>query len=368
MFNIRLFSHLFTQFYFYYLLNPIAIQSIYISFVYRKENAMHFSVVIPVFNRPEELDELLTSLTYQNNRNFEVIIVEDGSVEKSDLVVEKYRNSLPLFYYYKENTGPGLSRNAGAKKARFEYVVFFDSDCIIPENYFREVENFLQANDVDAYGGPDKALPTFTTVQKAINYSMTSFFTTGGIRGAKKSMDRFYPRSFNLGVKKKAFEAVGGYANMRFGEDIDFSLRLAENGFSTALIPGAFVFHKRRTNFKKFFKQVYNSGIARVNLYLEHPRSLKIVHLLPSLFVFVMLVLFLSAFICPYALLVHFFYSIFVFTDSAVKNKSITVGLYSIVAAWTQLFAYGTGFLWATWNRIFLKKGQFIAFGKKFYD
>lgn len=236
---------------------------------------MLFSVIIPVYNRPEEVDELLESLTVQSEKSFEIIIVEDGSQVKSEHIVQKYADTLHLRYIEKPNSGPGLSRNVGATHASGDYLIFFDSDCIIPPNYFRLISDFLQKNPVDAFGGPDNALPTFTTVQKAINYSMTAFFTTGGIRGKKKAMDKFYPRSFNLGVSKKAFEAIGGYGTMRFGEDIDFSLRLIKHGFTTALIPEAFVYHKRRTDFKKFFKQVYNSGIARINLQINHPGSMK---------------------------------------------------------------------------------------------
>lgn len=337
-------------------------------FCIRKDILMQFSVIIPVFNRPDEVDELLDSLVKQSYKQFEVIVVEDGSTEKSDAVADRYKNRLSLIYYEKPNSGPGLSRNAGAERANYEYLVFFDSDCIIPENYFSEVNRFLSNHYTDAYGGPDKALPTFTTVQKAINYSMTSFFTTGGIRGGKKSMDKFHPRSFNLGVSKKAFDAIGGYGKMRFGEDIDFSLRLLEKGFTTALISDAYVYHKRRTDYKKFFKQVYNSGIARINLHLAHPGSLKAVHLLPSAFVIGMIFCMVATFICPYSWLVPVVYSLLVFVDSSIKNKSVNVGLNSIVAAWTQLFGYGTGFLSAVWNRLLLKKGEFKAFEKKFYD
>ncbi|MEA5043996.1 MAG: glycosyltransferase family 2 protein, partial [Petrimonas sp.] len=239
---------------------------------------------------------------------------------------------------------------------------------IIPENYIENVSFYLDRNFVDAYGGPDKALPTFTTVQKAINYSMTSFFTTGGIRGGKRSMDKFHPRSFNLGVSKRAFQAIGGYGKMRFGEDIDFSLRLLEAGFETALIPEAYVYHKRRSTFRQFFKQVYNSGIARINLYLAHPDSLKLVHFLPSFFVSVMILSVLLSFFFPIILFLPVLYSLLVLIDSTVKNRSLKVGFYSIAAAWTQLFGYGTGFISAAWKRLILKKGEFNAFEKKFYD
>lgn len=329
---------------------------------------MNFSIVIPVYNRPEEVDELLDSLTRQSNKNFEVIIAEDGSNNKCDSVVEKYSSQLAITYFEKTNSGPGQTRNAGAEKAKYDYLIFFDSDCIIPENYIENVSRYLGNSFVDAYGGPDKALPTFTAIQKAINYSMTSFFTTGGIRGGKKSMDKFHPRSFNLGVSKKAFDALGGYGKMRFGEDIDFSLRLLEKGFKTALIPEAYVYHKRRSTFRQFFKQVYNSGIARINLFLAHPRSLKLVHFLPSLFVKVMIISLLLALFFPIFILAPILYSLLVFIDSTVKNKSLKVGVYSIAAAWTQLFGYGTGFISAVWKRLILRKGEFKAFEKKFYE
>lgn len=329
---------------------------------------MHFSIIIPVYNRPDEVDELLESLTKQVNKNFEVILAEDGSTNKSDVIAEKYAGLLDVVYFEKPNSGPGTTRNAGAVKAKYDYFIFFDSDCIIPENYLKEVSDFLSRNYFDAYGGPDAALPTFTDIQKGINYSMTSFFTTGGIRGGDKSMDKFHPRSFNLGVSRKAFEAIGGYGKMRFGEDIDFSLRLIESGFTTTLIPEGFVYHKRRSTLKQFFKQVFNSGIARINLHLDHPGSMKIVHTLPALFVLGMLGVVLLSFFVPAFFLIPVLYSFAVLVDSAIKNKSLKVGLYSIATSWTQLFGYGTGFLSAVWNRLILRKGEFKAFEKKFYE
>lgn len=329
---------------------------------------MHFSIIIPVYNRPDEVDELLESLTKQVNKNFEVILAEDGSTNKSDVIAEKYAGLLDVVYFEKPNSGPGTTRNAGAVKAKYDYFIFFDSDCIIPENYLKEVSDFLSRNYFDAYGGPDAALPTFTNIQKGINYSMTSFFTTGGIRGGDKSMDKFHPRSFNLGVSRKAFEAIGGYGKMRFGEDIDFSLRLIESGFTTTLIPEGFVYHKRRSTLKQFFKQVFNSGIARINLHLDHPGSMKIVHTLPALFVLGMLGVVLLSFFVPAFFLIPVLYSFAVLVDSAIKNKSLKVGLYSIATSWTQLFGYGTGFLSAVWNRLILRKGEFKAFEKKFYE
>jgi glycosyltransferase involved in cell wall biosynthesis len=329
---------------------------------------MYFSIVIPLYNRPDEIDELLASLSEQTDMQFEVIIAEDGSIKKSEAVIEKYRDKLSITYFEKNNSGPGLSRNEGAARAIYDYLIFFDSDCIIPANYIENVSRFLDDHYVDAYGGPDAALPSFTTVQKAINYAMTSFFTTGGIRGGERSMERFHPRSFNLGVSKKAFTDVGGYGTMRFGEDIDFSLRLQKKGFRTALIPEAFVYHKRRSTFKQFFRQVYNSGIARINLHLAHPGSLKAVHTLPALFVSVMAMICILSLFFSLLLTIPVAYSLIVFLDSLAENRSAKVALYSIGAAWVQLGGYGLGFLSAAWRRLVLKKGAFKAFEKKFYD
>jgi glycosyltransferase involved in cell wall biosynthesis len=328
---------------------------------------MYFSIIIPLYNRPDEVDELLASLCEQTNKQFEVVIAEDGSTRKSDAIVEKYRDRLDLTYFEKPNTGPGLTRNAGAERAKYSNLIFFDSDCIIPPAYIETVIRYLDEYEIDAYGGPDAALSTFTVIQKAINYSMTSFFTTGGIRGGTRSMETFKPRSFNLGVSKKAFDALGGYGPMRFGEDIDFSLRLLENGYRTALIPGAFVYHKRRSTFRQFYKQVYNSGIARINLHLRHPGSLKAVHTLPACFVIGMAVTFICACIYPACLLIPACYSLLVFIDALVKNGSFNVALHGIAAAWIQLTGYGLGFLSAVWKRLILRRGEFKAFEKKFY-
>ena len=219
----------------------------------------------------------------------------------------------------------------------------------------------------DAFGGPDRAHASFTDIQKAINYSMTSFFTTGGIRGGKKKMDKFYPRSFNMGVHREVYETLGGFSRMRFGEDIDFSIRIFKGGYQCRLFPGAWVYHKRRTDLKKFFKQVHNSGIARINLYKKYPESLKIVHLLPAVFTLGVAVLLASALFCPYSLLPIALYALLVCTDSAIRNKSLRIGIYSIAASFIQLIGYGTGFWRAWWNRCILGKDEFEAFKKNFY-
>ncbi|MDX9854486.1 MAG: glycosyltransferase [Tenuifilaceae bacterium] len=326
-----------------------------------------FSLIIPVYNRPDEVDELLQSLSKQTRSNFEVVIVEDGSTVPCKHIVDKYAQQLDIKYFSKPNSGPGTTRNYGAERANGNYFIFFDSDCIIPESYLTEVDTELQTQYVDAFGGPDRAHPSFTNLQKSINYSMTSFFTTGGIRGGKEKMDKFHPRSFNMGISKAAFEATGGYSAMRFGEDVDFSLRLVEAGYSTKLFPKAFVYHKRRTDFRKFFRQVYNSGIARINLYLLHPKSLKLVHTFPSLFTIGSMVLLLGAIVCKWALLPLVLFCTIIFVDSLRENKNLKVALLSVPASFIQLTGYGTGFIQAFWKRILFKSGEFKAFEKNFY-
>lgn len=322
-----------------------------------------------MFNRPAEVDELLESLTRQTHKAFEVVIVEDGSSVKCDEQVEKFKALLDIKYFFKKNSGPGLTRNYGYERATGNYGIFVDSDCVIPPHYVQTVLDALTSNFVDAFGGPDSADKSFTIVQKSINYAMTSFLTTGGIRGGGEKLDKFYPRSFNMGYSRTVFETTKGFSGMRFGEDIDMSIRILNCGFKTRLIKEAYVYHKRRTNFKQFFKQVYNSGIARINLYKRHPGSLKIVHAFPSLFLIGVLVLIvLAILISPYFILPLALYSVLVFLDSTFKNKNIRVGLVSIVASCVQLIGYGAGFLTAFWKRIILSKREYSAFTDTFYD
>ncbi|WP_075318023.1 glycosyltransferase [Bacteroides togonis] len=328
---------------------------------------MKYSVIIPVYNRPDEVNELLESLTLQTCKDFEVVVVEDGSSIPCQEVVEKYSDRLDIHYYNKPNSGPGQTRNYGAERSHGEYLIILDSDCILPPGYFEAVEKELQSSPVDAFGGPDRAHASFTDIQKAINYSMTSFFTTGGIRGGKKKMDKFYPRSFNMGVRRSVYQTLGGFSKMRFGEDIDFSIRIFKAGYRCCLFPEAWVYHKRRTDLKKFFKQVHNSGIARINLYKKYPESLKLVHLLPALFTLGTVLLLICAIFCPYALLPLLAYALLVCIDSTIQNGNIRIGLYSIAAAYIQLIGYGTGFWRAWWNRCICQKGEFEAFKKNFY-
>ena len=318
---------------------------------------MLFSIIIPVYNRPQEVDELLESLCLQTIKDFEVVVVEDGSTEKCDAVCERYADKLELHYYFKPNSGPGPSRNYGADRSQGEYLIILDSDVIVPGNYLETIKAELYREPCDAFGGPDRAHESFTPIQKAINYAMTSFFTTGGIRGGKHKMDKFYPRSFNLGIKKSVYEALGGFAPMRYGEDIDLSTRIFKGGYSCRLFPEAFVYHKRRVKFSSFFRQVKHSGEARVVLRNKYPETFKLVHLLPAAFVVGNLLLVaLGIFHHWLWFMPIVLYVVMVFVDSLIKNKDLKVAILSVPAAYCQLFGYGLGFLGAAWKDILGKK------------
>ena len=336
---------------------------------------MKYSVIIPVYNRPDEARELLESLCAQTCRDFEVVIVEDGSAIPCKEVAEAYADRLDIHYYVKENGGPGRARNYGVERARGEYVLILDSDAVLPEGYIAAVEDELEREPADAFGGPDRAHQDFTPMQKAINYAMTSFFTTGGIRGGKKKLDKFYPRSFNMGVRREVYQALGGFSDMRFGEDIDFSTRIFKGGYRCRLFPEAWVWHKRRTDLKKFFKQVHNSGIARIHLSKRHPGTLKLVHLLPAVFtlgcaLLLVLAAVAAALGCPHwwvMLLPLVLFALIIMADASRQERSVGVGLRAIAAAYVQLTGYGTGFLRSWWQRCVRGKGEFEAFKKNFY-
>ena len=348
---------------------------------------MKYSVIVPVYNRPDEVDELLESLTRQAYKDFEVVVVEDGSQHPCKEVCDKYSSRLDIRYYYKDNSGPGQSRNYGAERAHGEWLIVLDSDVVLPPGYMQSVERSLADSRPAAWGGPDAAHPDFTPVQKAISYSMTSFFTTGGIRGGKAKLDKFYPRSYNMGILREVYQQLGGFSKMRFGEDIDFSYRIVEAGYATCLLPEAWVWHKRRTDFRKFFRQVYNSGIARINLEKRHPGTLKLVHLLPTVFTVGVILLatcfviglmissfggsadnkVLGAAICQLSMLPLALYALIIFIDSSIKNRSLYVGLLSVPAAFTQLMGYGLGFIESWWKRCVRGQDEFTAFEKNFY-
>ena len=313
---------------------------------------MKYSIIVPVYNRPDEVDELLESLSSQTLKDFEVVIVEDGSKITCKDVCDKYANILHLHYYYKENSGPGQSRNYGVERANGEYVLIVDSDAVAPAGFMQAIDDELQRQPSDAWGGPDAAHESFTDVQKAISYAMTSFFTTGGIRGGKKQLDKFYPRSFNLGIRREAYLALGGFTKTRFskmslyGEDIDFSIRIYKAGYSCRLFPEAWVWHKRRTDFRKFWRQVYNSGYARINLWRMYPEALKPVHALPSVFTLgVVGLLVLAPFTCGWSLVLLLLYALLILIDSSIQSKSLKVGFLAVAAVFVQLIGYGIGFL-----------------------
>ena len=338
---------------------------------------MKYSVIVPVYNRPNECEELLESLIHQTQHDFEVIIVEDGSSVPCRDVVERYADKLAVHYYDKPNSGPGQTRNYGVERANGEYVIILDSDVVLPEGYFAAIDAELAANPCDAFGGPDQAHESFSTTQKAINYAMTSFFTTGGIRGGKAKLDKFYPRSFNMGVRREVYQALEGFSAMRFGEDIDFSTRIFKNGYRCRLFPEAWVYHKRRTDLKKFFKQVHNSGIARIHLSHRHPGTHKLVHLLPAVFtlgVAFLLVLALLSLCFGYEIGTFFSLSpllLFAFligVDATRQSRSLAVGITAIAAAFVQLMGYGTGYLSAWWRCNVRREGEFEAFSQTFYQ
>jgi glycosyltransferase involved in cell wall biosynthesis len=321
---------------------------------------MFFSIIIPLYNRPQEIDELLHTLTQQSYLQFEVIVIEDGSTLDAKDIVDSYADRLDIHYYYKENGGQGFARNFGFERAKGDYFVVFDSDCLIPIDYLEIVKNYLLEHQLDAYGGPDGAHPSFTPVQKAISYSMTSPFTTGGIRGNKKHIGQFHPRSFNMGISREVWERTGGFILTRLGEDIEFSIRIQSMGFKIGLIPDAIVFHKRRTDLRQFYKQLHFFGRARINIYKHFPSELKIVHFFPAIFILFLIVsLILNVFFHPLAEFCNTLIAIFIlliFFHSWKVNKSAKVAFLSIAASFVQLIAYGLGFMQDFWKRIIFRK------------
>lgn len=306
----------------------------------------NFSIIIPVYNRPEELDDLLGSIvSLQYHDDFEVIVIDDGSSVSCRKVIDKYMHTLNLVYQYKENSGPGDSRNFGMRLAGGDYFIILDSDCILPDHYLKVVATALNVNYTDAYGGPDASDSNFTKQQKAISYAMTAFLTTGGIRGNKK-LKKFQPRSFNMGLSKEAFKATGGFSKMNYGEDIDLSFRLWQQHIETQYIDKAFVYHKRRTTWKSFYKQVFNFGAARPVLNCMYPGTAKITYWFPTLFlVFSVLTLFLWAIRTGILLVLFIAYLMAIFVDSLLRNRNLLVAFLSVLAALTMFIGYGSGFL-----------------------
>ncbi|MDP5082193.1 MAG: glycosyltransferase [Winogradskyella sp.] len=330
---------------------------------------LEFSFIIPVYNRPDEIKELLESfLNLKGEHNFEIIIIEDGSVETSEAIANTFKKQLDISYYFKANGGPGDSRNFGMQKARGNYFIILDSDVVLPSHYLLEVKKYLEKFYINCFGGPDAAHRSFTSLQKAINFTMTSFITTGGIRGGKKQVEEFQPRSFNMGLSKKAFLASGGFGKIHPGEDPDLALRLHKLGFKTALIANAFVYHKRRTSWSKFYNQVHKFGLVRPILNQWHPKSKSIVYWFPSLFSLGFLgsiILLLFNIALPfYGYLLYFGLA---FVLALLSNKSIVVAFKVLLAISIQFFGYGFGFLKSTFSLIVLGRDPEKAFPQLFF-
>ncbi len=321
---------------------------------------MFFSITIPLYNRPQEIRELLETLVLQTYKQFEVLVIEDGSKLDAAAVIEDFEDRLDLKYFVNPNSGQGFSRNFGFERARGDYFIIFDSDCLIPLNYLEIVNREIIAQKLDAYGGPDAAHDSFSPIQKAISYSMTSPFTTGGIRGGEKRIGDFHPRSFNMGLSRQVYEKTGGFIITRLGEDIVLSIRIHKMGFKTGLIPEAKVYHKRRTSFLQFYKQIHFFGRARINIYKFFPSGLKVVHFFPAVFTLGLLFsIIANLFNWPVSELCNVLLAIFIlliFFHSWMRNKSAKVAFLSIFAAFIQLTAYGLGFMQDFWKRIILNK------------
>ena len=329
----------------------------------------HFSFVIPVFNRPEEIKELLDSFrNLDGNFNYEIVIVEDGSTLDSKLVIKEFQNELNIAYYYKKNSGPGDSRNFGMKKAKGNYFIILDSDCLLPKNYLNVVSANLSKDYVDCFGGPDTAHESFSNLQKAINFTMTSFITTGGIRGGGQASKKFQPRSFNMGLSKVAFEASGGFGSIHPGEDPDLSIRLNKLGFQTKLIKDAFVYHKRRISWSKFYTQVYKFGMVRPILNVWHPETSRLTYWFPTIFCFgfIAALVLLSVGI-KWLFMLYCLYFLVAFISAWLQTKKLIIAFQSVVAIFVQFFGYGYGFLKSTFAVILLGKNPEQQFPKLFF-
>lgn len=329
-----------------------------------------FSFVIPVYNRPNEIDELLSSMIeLEYNQAYEVVIVEDGSSETSEEVIKSYDSQLQISYYQKNNTGPGDSRNFGMRKAKGNYFLILDSDVILPKDYLRKVKDFLSTNFVHCFGGPDDAHKNFSNLQKAISFSMTSYLTTGGIRGRKNTLGKFQPRSFNMGISKEAFEASEGFGNIHPGEDPDLTIRLWKLGYDTALIPDAKVFHKRRISWNKFYIQVNKFGLVRPILNLWHPETSKITYWFPTLFVLYTIFAIITAMLGYwYFIAFWMLYFVIIFINATINYRSLSIGIQSVMAVWVQFYGYGKGFLKSYYYIHLLKKNPEQKFKKLFFS
>lgn len=342
-------------------------ERLFFDYIYAME--LSYSFIIPVYNRPQEVEELLESfIKLQFSESYEIVIVEDGSSESSEAIVQSFSEALNISYFYKENSGPGASRNFGMQRAKGNYFIILDSDCLLTSHYLTTVNDFLTTSFYHCYGGADAAHSSFTPLQKAINYVMTSFYTTGGIRGNEKSINKFEPRSFNMGISKEAFSKTEGFAKIHPGEDPDLSQRILKEGFSTTFIPNAFVYHKRRISWRKFYTQVKKFGMARPILNKWHPQASKITFWFPSCFVLFTLASIILTTLYRWEFLIPLMcYTGVLFLDSSFKNKSIYIGVLSVIALYIQFFGYGLAFLKSTFYIRLLNKNPEKQFPSLFF-
>ena len=324
------------------------------------KGAPYFSVIVPVYNRRGEVRDLLESLAKQTDDDFELLLVEDGSTERCDDIAAAYANQLRVQYFWKENEGRSIARNYGIERAQGSYFIFFDSDCVIPPHYFEVLKKALKEHPVDCFGGPDAASEDFNRTQKAISFSMTAFLTTGGIRGGKVQLEKFVPRSFNMGYSRRVWEAVGGFREM-FSEDIDMSTRIRKAGFSITLFREAYVYHKRRNTLRSFSRQTYVFGMSRITLKLLYPDSLKLVHTLPAVFVIGCLTLILLAIFWHWwAILPLALYVVLLWLSALASTRSLPIACLAILTSFIQLGSYGCGFIKAFVWKILLRHGRNI--------
>lgn len=340
---------------------------------------MLVSIIVPVYNRADEIEDFLASLGKQvistRVNQFEIVIVDDGSSDNLKDVIKKHREFLKIDYYFQLNKGPGAARNLGMEKASGDWFVFIDSDCTMPPVFIQNMFNHLGTNEFDAFGGPDTGRDDFPVFLKAVNYSMTSFLGTGGTRGSKgKSVAKYYPRSFNMGIKKEVYKKIGGMNKLRHGQDMEFSNRIYRAGFKVKFLSDVFVYHKRRTSLRRFYKQIFNWGVARINLGKIDKAMLKPVHALPAIVVLQFFLVLLAAIFIPIMrtilileLLIGCFVALLAFVESTRKNHSVVVGLLSIITLFTQVFAYGIGFWTGVVKSIFSKDKFVTGFTKKYY-
>lgn len=310
---------------------------------------MFYSIIIPVYNRPDEIRELLKSLADQTYKSFEVLVIEDGSDILCKDIVDTFKDELQIKYYFKENSGQGFSRNYGFSKSLGDYFIVFDSDCIVPPHYLEQVNTVIQKEHVDCWGGPDRADSSFSAIQRAINFSMTSILTTGGIRGNKNRVSRFHPRSFNMGISREVFEQTGGYRITRMGEDIEFSIRIREFGFKTVLIEDAYVYHKRRINLNDFFKQLHFFGRARVNVSRFYPNELRFIHLIPLFFLLGLIALpllfIINDFLFRSLIAFYLLYLFLIFSFALIEERNLKIASLAVITTIIQLIAYAIGFV-----------------------